>query len=108
MNWLIDLYVWVVAHLDILRTWIATLSGVGATLTVAVLVLSRFWHSFLGKMVFFNTASLAAMFDLIAFARWTHRGRDDLIFAVVYGIVMISIWGNLIAFWRVKRRGGLI
>lgn len=94
--------------LDTVRTWIAMSSAAGAILTAGLLAWVGFWRSFLGKMLFFAVASQAITFTLISFARMTGRGRDDLLFAIVYTILSAGIWGMFIAFLRVKHRGGLV
>lgn len=88
------------------RTVIASISAVAQTAFVLLYLTWPWWRTFLGRALFYNAATLAITFDLITYARLTNRGRDDLLFAIVYGVLATGIVAQLVAFTIVKHRGG--
>lgn len=87
------------------RTLLATTIGFGQTLFALIYLRYRWYENKLGRVLFGNALVFAITFDWIAFARWTGRGREDLLFAALYTAVCISIWVQLFTFIAIQRRG---
>lgn len=91
---------------DVWRTILLSVIAVGQTLFVVLYVTFPWWKSFLGRALFSKAFALMILIDFIALGRITGYARDDRVFVMLYSLLAVGVWAEVVVFLRVKYRGG--
>jgi ABC-type sugar transport system permease subunit len=96
-------------HIDLEFWRTATLAfvAVGQTLFVILYATFPWYKTFLGRALFYKALTLGAITDVFIASRvWQFAGQD-VVFVVLYALLGIGVWWQLLAFVRVKRHGSV-
>lgn len=91
------------ADLELWRTILIVFAAVGQTLFVSFYLTLPWWRTFLGRALFVKATSLVLLLDIAVVGRtidWTH---EDLTFVILYGLMGLGIWTQLVAFVKQGR-----
>lgn len=89
---------------DFWRQSAVLVAAVGQTLFIVIYGFVRWWKDYVGRALFFKSATLAIFLDTTSVYILIKRaGYDtDLVVAVLYWLVAIACWVQLMALLRVK------
>lgn len=91
--------------LDFWRTAGIVAAGLGQTLFVLLYLTFPWWRNFLGRALFGKAVAFALLVDVAVAGRiWDWPGENTY-FVVLYWVLTIGIWWQLIAFLRVRLAG---
>lgn len=91
--------------IDFWRTVNITIAALGQSLFVVLYSTFPWWRNFLGKALFFKASAFALLVDVAVAGRIWDWPHEDETFVILYGLLGLGIWVQLIAFLRVRLEG---
>lgn len=81
------------------------LAATGQTLFVLLYLTFPWWRNFLGRALFGKALVLAIVLDLVIVGRLFDWPHERLHFVILTWVLVIGIWAQTIAFFRVRLAG---
>lgn len=87
------------------RTTNIVIAAAGQTLFALLYATFPWWRNFLGRALFFKAVAFMLLVDIAVMGRIWDWPHEDATFVVLYGVLGVGIWVQLIAFLRVRLEG---